>query len=199
ELETLTGREAEDGTVTTTNEPPEKPAVTPQADEEFLAQVRQQAIADAIETGRRGSGYYEQAQSLSPEQIHFTERVKEIAGNDLPKLLRDAQAEGTDLTKGVHAALLVMPGGPEAAIYLLRNAEDRRKLASMPEYQAVAAVGFLAARLTQPQAKRAISSAPPPIKPVGGSATRSSIPLDETDYQTYARIRNNQEKMRFRR
>lgn len=50
-----------------------------------------------------------------------------------------------------------------------------------------------------PPPRRAVSNAPAPIKPVGGSATRSSVPLDELPYSEYRRIRDQQQKNRYRR
>lgn len=43
------------------------------------------------------------------------------------------------------------------------------------------------------------SSAPPPIKPVGGSSTKSSVPLDEMPYSEYRKLRDQQAKARYRR
>ena len=43
------------------------------------------------------------------------------------------------------------------------------------------------------------TSAPPPIRPVGGSATRSTVPIDELDYQSFRKIRDQQEKAHYHR
>jgi hypothetical protein len=44
-----------------------------------------------------------------------------------------------------------------------------------------------------------VSSAPAPITPVKGSATKSSVPIDELPYSDYRRIREQQLKNRYRR
>lgn len=52
---------------------------------------------------------------------------------------------------------------------------------------------------TPPAARRPQSRAPQPLKPVTGVSTRSTVPLDEMDFQDYRRIRDQQEKARRQR
>jgi hypothetical protein len=73
---------------------------------------------------------------------------------------------------------------------------------------AIAKVSMLSAHLETQAANRGqqavpvrvpVSHAPKPIKPVGSSPTSSTQDLDQADYQTFKRVRQQQEKMRYRR
>lgn len=50
----------------------------------------------------------------------------------------------------------------------------------------------------QPTARR-VSKAPAPIRPVGGSSTKSSVPMDELPYSEYKKLREQQRKNMYRR
>jgi hypothetical protein len=112
--------------------------------------------------------------------------------------MQQLRAQTPDIAELVGDALLALPGGPEATLYLIRHPEQARELQGLPEHVAVAKVAQLTARL-DPAAKRQRSNAPPPISPVGGSATRSSLPLDELPYAEYRRRRDEQSKNRYRK
>lgn len=109
------------------------------------------------------------------------------------------------IPKAVEFAIIELDNGPEVAYHLAKNPELAEKLAGMSDLAAVMEIGRLSASLavnekgvTEPSASaenpapektKAVSAAPKPIKPVGAGATKSSVPLDETDYQTYKRLR----------
>jgi hypothetical protein len=129
----------------------------------------------------------------------FTARLNQIKPPDFEKLVQADFAAGPKVRlEGIADALLSLPGGPEAYIHLLQHPEEWRRLASLPEHVSVAEIGRLTARLTAP-ARRSVSNAPAPIRPVGGSATRVSKPPDEMDYQEYRTWRDKESKLRFRR
>jgi hypothetical protein len=65
---------------------------------------------------------------------------------------------------------------------------------------------WLSTSFEEPEAKpapvpvrRVAASKPAPIKPVGGSATKSNVPMDQLDYRDFRRLRDEQEASRHRR
>jgi hypothetical protein len=127
----------------------------------------------------------------------FQERFKAVAPPDLEKLAAAARLQGVDIPQAAHDALISIPGGPEAFVHLLKNPQEIARLAQMQPHVQAAFVAQIAGRATQP--KRAISSAPAPIKPVGGSATKSSVPSDQMPYQEFKALREREIKARYRR
>jgi hypothetical protein len=215
DLQALTGPEADSETVITT----ESEGGRPEEDESRLgidmAAVRETATRDAIEDARRlhREAYYRetQQQHLSPQQLELNQTLAALQANfgaglaatgveqaEIQKLAEARRKEGLDVSESVRDALLSLPGGPAATVHLLRNPAEMRRLAGMSDAVAVAHVGALTAKLN-PAARRAVGQAPPPISPVGGSSTKSSLPLDQADYPTYRRIRDQQVKNRYRR
>lgn len=95
--------------------------------------------------------------------------------------------------------------GPDLQYYLGSHKDFSRKLLAMSPAMALVEVGKLMDKFAaeaegepEPQATRK-SNAPPPIKPIGGSATKSSIAADELPYQEYRRLREQQIKAKYRR
>src|SRR5215469_8432575 len=125
-------------------------------------------------------------------------------------------ASTMDIPQGVQMAILEMENGPEVAYFLGKNPQVVKSLNKMSVPTAMAEVGRISARLEGPQDKEKesnqerkinsgpdrepiVSRAPAPIKPLSGHATKSSVPIDEMSYSDYRRIRDQQEKQRFRR
>jgi hypothetical protein len=170
-----------------------------------LAAVRAAATQDAIEAARARHAYYEeqQASHLAAQpasdplrgelESRFAEQLQGM-GADL-KPLRESDVI---IHRAVGDMLLLHPGGPETAIWLAENPDTARELAVMSEQDAIKEVKKLAARFDA-RNRRPMSQAPAPINPVRGSSTRSSVPLDELPYQEFARVREQQERNRYRR
>jgi hypothetical protein len=222
ELQELTYPENENETVTTNEAAKAEEGATKTAQEETPDALRdvdpetvRMARLDARRDFRRQMGlppddeYYAslQQQHLSTPQAEldhmraerftsFQSQLKELAPTDLQTRAQALIAQGLDVSIPVQDALVSLDGGPQTLIYLIDHPEELRKLASMSDYGATARVAQLAARLT-PQ-KRSISAAPPPIKPVGGSATKSSVPAGEMPYQEYKAMREREIKNRYR-
>lgn len=116
------------------------------------------------------------------------------------------------------------PQGPAIAYHLGNNPDIAEKLAKMSDVRAVAEIGRLAATLEKDSGEAAEaevlkgnepapgkevakektikpgSKAPTPIAPVGDSLdTKTNQPVDELDYQEYRKVRDAQDKKRFRR
>jgi hypothetical protein len=190
--------------------PEETEARTEPGDGVDLDAVRKAATADAIEAGRRlvaerqeqpsGPTQAELDQLRSELAVPFAARMQELKAStpDFKEVFEKAITEGVDISPKVADVLLALPGGPETAVYLARNKQERERLARLPDDVAAAAAAQLAARF-DPALRARRSAAPAPIKPVGGSATKSSVPLDEMPYSEYRKLRDQQERARYRR
>jgi hypothetical protein len=115
---------------------------------------------------------------------------------------------GPQIPKSVQIAIIQMRDqGPEVAYRIAQDPDFCDQLVEIMRQEGDAAAlvefGGWVRQLSQPVEERVVkapvSRAPRPIKPVGSSPTRSSIPLDDVDYQTYRRVRAEQERARFRR
>jgi hypothetical protein len=124
---------------------------------------------------------------------------------------------------GVQMAIMEMENGPAVAYYLGTHRDLASKLMDMSEARAMAEVGRISATLgvavddepssapegneeeeepvhrASPPPRKAVSAAPAPIKPLGGGNTKSSVPLDQLDYADFRKIRDQQQKARYRR
>lgn len=193
---------------------PEEPADEGQPADESgidMEAVRQQALADAIEDGRRQhrQAYYEQPPQYSVEAGlqqwraqqagPFFERMNELRAQT-PDIAELDKQSNIPIPMEVQDTLLGLSarGGPEAALYLMRNPSQARELLQMPLLAAVAKVAQIAGRL-DPAARRQRSNAPPPIVPVSGSPTRSSLPPGEMSYSDFSKWRERQIKAKVRR
>ncbi|KKN66896.1 hypothetical protein LCGC14_0466710 [marine sediment metagenome] len=108
-------------------------------------------------------------------------------------------------------AIIELDNGPEVAYHLAKNPELPKKLMDLSPLKAVAEIGRLSAILATPvqeaanppalrtpeqeagkppAPKKPASGAPPPITPVGGSTTKTDVPLDQMEYQEYRRARD---------
>jgi hypothetical protein len=170
-----------------------------------LNAVREQATRDAIEAGRRwANGQQPQAGQPTAADIDrlradlakpFFEKVKAIRART-PDY--DAVMDGAKnimIPVAVGDALLALPGGPEASVHLARNPREAAELAQLPDHVAVARAAALCSRLDA-ASRRPISRAAAPIRPVGTSSTKSSVPADELSYQDYKRAREREIKAR---
>lgn len=91
------------------------------------------------------------------------------------------------------AVILETDMGPQVAYYLANNPDEAEKLRGKTYGQIAAAVGKIEAKLESPKSKEVrTTQAPPPIKPVGGSAKGSFDPYASKgdDYEAYQRWRS---------
>lgn len=104
--------------------------------------------------------------------------------------------------------------GPEIVYYLGKNPQVLKKLNELEPLMIVAELGKLAVRLEKAAPQQAVgaaagadrapvvsSKAPPPIKALGGNSIRSTVDLNDPNitYEEYRRIRDQQEKARWKR
>lgn len=121
---------------------------------------------------------------------------------------------------GVAEIIKTHPNGADLQYYLGSNPKIAKELSEMPYTLAMAKAGAIAEEFGREVTEDEPSSAaeeqepaptsftprkakggnpPPPIRPVGGSSTKSSVPIDELPYSEYRKIRDQQEKSRYRR
>lgn len=189
-----------------TNEQSEEVEIEPEVDEDIKRAVREAAIADAVRDARENFAREQQQvphlgpqaelQALRAELLPaFQQKIKALtAGEDIAQL---KEAASVPLSEKVLDSLLTLPGGAESAVFLMKNAAEVRKLSALPEHMAIAHVAQLANRFN-PAVQRRMSAAPPPIRPIGGSATTSAVDLENAPYQVYKREREKQIRARRR-
>jgi hypothetical protein len=175
-----------------------------------LATVRRVATEDAIAAARQMYQNQQHNAHFAPTPAQIEAEAEAIRAQARPAF----QKRFAELTKGIDVktltvdvpiyksvedALLTLPGGPEATLFLARNPQEVSKLQGVPEHLALAHVAQLTARLSHDFNRRPTSKAPAPIRPLSGSSTKSSVPPDEMPYQEYRRMRDAQEKNRYKR
>ena len=102
------------------------------------------------------------------------------------------------LTRPMQDAVVNSDSGPALMYHLCQHPEECDLIAAMPPMMAVKEMGKLEAQIeaapTGPVSSAdSLTQAPRPIKPVGGGATASTMPLDQMSYRDYKRIRDKEE------
>lgn len=95
----------------------------------------------------------------------------------------------------------------DVAYYLGKHPQVCKQLMEMTPVAALTKVGQIAAALepveeTEPSSEpvpKIKTRAAQPIRPVSGNSTKSSVPIDELPFDQYRKIRDRQEKERYRR
>lgn len=100
------------------------------------------------------------------------------------------------MTRPMQDSVLNSDMGPAVMYHLCRFPEECDRIAAMAPMAAIREMGKLEARIEAAQtgptsSATSMTSAPRPIKPVGGGATASTVPLEQMDYQSYRRARQN--------
>lgn len=192
----------------------EQPTERPQrhnfaSDEEFVEAVAdwkvdqklqkiQQQNAEAAQRQAEQDAYNQMRQTYEDRVDKARERYEDF--DDI------AYKPNVQVYGGVLDIIQQHENGPDLQYYLAKNPKVASDLAKMSPQMAMARAGAIADQLGQEETPateeaRPVSkkSAPAPIRPVSGSSTKSSVPLDELEYQEFRRIRDLQEKNRYRR
>jgi hypothetical protein len=130
-----------------------------------------------IHSGRRPFAQKVEA-VFSPEEI--SEVVEAAKNNQL----------GERIVLTLVRELNELPNGPEVMRHLIREPEESRRLAAMSQAAASLELGRISARLEHDGSRVFVSKSAPPIKPVNSGSTRSTVPLDQMDQQSYNRARD---------
>ena len=107
------------------------------------------------------------------------------------------QGKDLPLSRPMQDAVVNSELGPALMYHLCQNPEECDRIAGLHPVLALKEMGKLEAQIetasTGPVlSATSITKAPRPIKPVGGGATASTLPLDQMDYQTYKRAREKE-------
>ncbi len=105
-----------------------------------------------------------------------------------------AQGKDLPMTRPMQDSVLNSDMGPAVMYHLCRFPEECDRIAALAPMVAIREMGKLEARIeaagTGPvSSATSVTQAPRPIKPVGGGATASTVPLDQMDYQSFRRAR----------
>lgn len=141
---------------------------------------------------------------------NYTERVAE-AREKYPDW-EETLKQPIQIPRSVQTAIIEMDNGPDVAYFLGKHPEICEGLLELSSVKAVMEIGRISDQLaggnepagaadktvTPPPVRNVTSNAPPPISPVKGVATKSSVPVDELPYREYRRVRDEQERSRYK-
>jgi hypothetical protein len=151
-----------------------------------------------VEARQRDGIARDRAQRAQEEVVAaHTARIDSFRGEHADFDAVITKGKDLPLSRPMQDAVVNSESGPALMYYLCQNPEECDRIAGMHPVMALKEMGKLEARVetasTGPVSSAdSITKAPPPIKPVGGGATASTIPLDQMDYQTYKRTREKQ-------
>ncbi len=168
------------------------------ADQKVSAALKQEREQSARQTEEhRQREVFDAHNKRMVEAAERYEDFEEVVGQDI------------QIPEAVKLAAIESENGADIVYYLGKHPEVCERLRQMSPVAAAVETGRISAALTanaEPEGQSAetvpqkpASKAPAPIKPVGGSARTSSVPLDQLDYRDFRKLRDQQEKDRFRR
>lgn len=136
----------------------------------------------------------EAAEEVSRKEVFdaYNQRVREVSEKyeDFAEVVGSADFK---VPNSVVVTAYELENGPDLAYHLAKNPEICDELMKMSPVRAAAYAAQIAASLESGAPKpKPTSRAPKPIKPVAGGSTRSSVPLDQLDYQAYRKARDAQ-------
>jgi len=137
----------------------------------------------------------EEAQKATFEA--YNKKVSEARGqyDDWDEVV--SSASNVSIPQSAYVAIVESENGPDVAYYLATHPGEAAALNEMTPTNAVRAVGKISDKLlAEKAAKPAKEKVKPadPITPVGATATRTSVPLDQLPVREYIKIRNRQER-----
>ena len=147
--------------------------------EQKLAEREQKQTQSKVEAERNEvvKTWEQKSNAASEKYVDYYEALEASDHIHVPKPLTDAIMEsdiGTDL-----------------AYHLAKNPGELERIVSLKPHAALMALGKLEDKLSQtPAAKKPVSKAPAPIKPLGGNATASTAHSPNDDMETFIRKRN---------
>lgn len=164
-----------------------------------------------LESYYKAQARWEVKQELAEQKAAEEKKAEETKGREIletyQKRVTDIRTKHEDwdevyesigdatLPPSVQLAILELEEGPEVVYQLAKNAELREKLNTMSAPRAIAEIGRIAASLSKSETpapeKRPVSTAPAPIKPLGGAATKSQVALDELPMKQYIEARKS--------
>jgi hypothetical protein len=137
---------------------------------------KQMEAYEAAERQKTADGWHKRLVQATAEMPDFEDV---IASSDVP------------MSAPMQQLIMESDVGPKLAYYLATHPDEASQIVSMPPIRMVAALGRIEERLQSQQivAKKP-TSAPPPLKQVGGKASSRKSPADMTDTE-YAKWRKS--------
>ena len=139
-------------------------------------QAQAQAPAPAAEQEATGDGGFEAVRNTFIERSEAMQAkhpdFKEVCARQVFPL---------DTLEQVTAAIFESEAGPEIAYHLGNNAAEAERIGGLNEKELYREIGKLEARFSASPERRTKSSAPEPLKPVGGDAQVAKDPEKMTD------------------
>lgn len=191
-------RELEQRLAALQQQPPKQQAAPPKPSEDD-AQPQQLTREQVIEEAKKlAPQFAQQALEQQRQQAQlatFWERADEVAERfpDFDQAVRDPSF--VELSGSIYEFVVESDVGPEMTYQLSKNRAKAREIARMSPMQAARALIAIESEL-KAKPKAQVSRAPDPVNPVGnrGSASRSSLPSDDDDIETW--MRKDAERMR---
>lgn len=131
---------------------------------------------------------------------------------DFDQVMTSDVAVAMPLTEPMQHIITTSPVGHDVAYYLVQHPDEAQQIANLAPLDSLRTLGRLEERVNfaihaarggngraQPQAQTRITTAPPPVEPVGGHATTTGLSDDQLDYQAYKAKRNREEIERRKR
>lgn len=165
---------------------------------EYYADLAEWTAEQKLDAKLKEREAREKEESLKTEaqkrQRDYEAKVKEFA-KTAPDFHDVTEAYDGPFNQTIAQALLESDMGPQIAYHLAKNPEEAEVLDGMSYGQVARYFGKLEAKLEAPKTPTVkTTNAPPPIKPVGGSAKGSYDPFASKgdDYEAYAEWRRQQ-------
>lgn len=98
-------------------------------------------------------------------------------------------AHDIKIPEAMSRQILSLENGPDVTIYLARNPKIAQELADMDPKSSERELWRISGQVEAHNGEKLVSKAPPPIRPVSGGFSRSSVPLDEMDMEAYKKAR----------
>lgn len=108
---------------------------------------------------------------------------------DFDEVMESATAS---IPKAAQIAIIEHENGPEIAYYLAKHPDEAEELLEMSSTRAVAEIGRIGYQISSASKPKLRTTAPAPIRPLGSSAARSSVPMDKLPYQQFKKAREAQ-------
>jgi hypothetical protein len=178
-------------------------------DEEYYEALGRHSAKEEIKKSEAEAAQRQANEDLAVTFENYNEGVEEF------------RTENPDFDEVVGDSKLIIPmavqnaiisyerEGAPIAYYLAKNPEVVAELKKMNDVRAVSEIGRIHSRFypdaepeekkVAPPAKKPVAKAPAPVRPVRGTATSTSVPLDELPYADYRKARDAQERGRIRR
>lgn len=205
------------------NPPEEKVAVKPKPDDFGTYEEFAEALADWKYEDRRrkekaaeAEAASKRAQEQAANEVANTYNKRVAEAKERYDDFEDVVGRSTAIPDAVIHSIIRMENGPDVAYYLGKNPKVCKKMMDLANsgdlLSAIVEAGKISQALMPTEevevedeegegvtVPKVTTKAKIPVRPVAGSSTRTTVPIDELPYNEYRRIREKQEKERFRR